>query len=93
MVLFWSPRNLLYPEKIIRTKAVVTSIAFSNHHPTCLAVGMHNGVICLFDTSLNGDDICIPLLDSGKVMNTYMVSFAFGFWYIAQFTLMIPFAF
>eukprot|EP00814_Leptocylindrus_danicus_P009973 CAMPEP_0116044672 /NCGR_PEP_ID=MMETSP0321-20121206/27152_1 /TAXON_ID=163516 /ORGANISM="Leptocylindrus danicus var. danicus, Strain B650" /LENGTH=720 /DNA_ID=CAMNT_0003525839 /DNA_START=156 /DNA_END=2323 /DNA_ORIENTATION=- len=72
MVLFWSPRNLLYPEKIIRTKSIVTSMAFSNHRPACLAVGMHNGVICLFDTSLHGDDLGNPLLDSEMLPERHM---------------------
>ena len=39
LVLFWSPRNPEYPEKILYTPHGVTAIAFSKFNPLIFAVG------------------------------------------------------
>ncbi len=51
LVMLWSPQNVSFPEKIIRTESLCTAIASSNTIPTALAVGLDNGNILIYDTS------------------------------------------
>lgn len=44
-------RNPEYPERTIRTPCSVTSLDFSERHPTLLAVGMYDGTIGIYDTA------------------------------------------
>lgn len=44
-------RSPEYPERSIRTGSGVTSLDFSQIHPTLLAVGMYDGTIAIYDTA------------------------------------------
>lgn len=48
-------RNPEYPERTIRTHSSVTSLDFSERHPTLLAVGMYDGTTAIYDTAREGE--------------------------------------
>lgn len=53
-------RNPEYPERTIRTHSSVTSLDFSERHPTLLAVGMYDGTIAIYDTAREGEVSACP---------------------------------
>lgn len=53
LILFWSLRNLSYPEEVLYIEGgAVTSIDVSKTDPSIMAVGMSNGNLAIYDTSL-----------------------------------------
>lgn len=48
-------RNPEYPERTIGTHSSVTSLDFSERHPTLLAVGMYDGTTAIYDTAREGE--------------------------------------
>jgi WD40 repeat protein len=66
LVLFWSLRNPHHPERIINVSSGVTALAFSNHHPNLLAVGLVDGSISIFDVHKE-DEVLEPILDTSTL--------------------------
>lgn len=49
LILFWSLKNPVAPDKTIKTPSGVTAIAFSSRHSNLLAVGLYDGTVCIYD--------------------------------------------
>ncbi|XP_022240115.1 WD repeat-containing protein 78-like [Limulus polyphemus] len=49
LVCCWSFKNCKFPERFYKTLLGVTCLEFSTKHPYLLAVGMHEGIIAIFD--------------------------------------------
>ena len=49
LVLFWSLKNPLYPERVIRQRPGITALAFSRLQSYMLAVGGKDGTLTLYD--------------------------------------------
>ena len=67
MVLCWSMRNPLFPERRIQTTSGVTSLDFSTLLPNLLAVGMYDGTVAIYNLKNDQGDVGVPLLDSSQV--------------------------
>eukprot|EP00002_Diphylleia_rotans_P031932 TRINITY_DN6660_c0_g1_i3.p1 TRINITY_DN6660_c0_g1~~TRINITY_DN6660_c0_g1_i3.p1 ORF type:complete len:353 (+),score=64.46 TRINITY_DN6660_c0_g1_i3:171-1229(+) len=63
LILCWSLKNPVYPERIIHTTSGVTSVDFSSTHPNLLAVGMYDGTVAIFDVRRADGK---PLVESGQ---------------------------
>ncbi len=67
----WTPRNPVHPELIISAPCTVTSLAWSADHNQVLAVGLHDGRVCLYDV-LN------PVIDSKTGCHVPQLSTSFA---------------
>ncbi len=57
LVLFWSPRNPDFPERVLQTSRGVSSLAFSKITPNILALGMQTGDLAIYDLSRDNWEI------------------------------------
>jgi len=56
LICCWNMKNLEFPEKIFEIPSSVTSLGFSKQSPNLLAVGVHTGVIYLFNVASKSTD-------------------------------------
>jgi WD40 repeat protein len=68
LVLFWSLKNPIYPERVIRTRSGVTSLHFSSVHGYMVSAGMHDGSVMIWDLRRPGDQ---PVLRSGSSVSAH----------------------
>jgi WD40 repeat protein len=68
LVLFWSLKNPIYPERVIRTRSGVTSLHFSSVHGNMVSAGMHDGSVMIWDLRRPGDQ---PVLRSGSSVSAH----------------------
>jgi hypothetical protein len=57
LVLFWSLRNPLYPERVIHTASGVTALACSKLIPNLVAVGLRDGTVAIYNPKRDGADL------------------------------------
>lgn len=69
-VAFWSLRNPIYPERLLRAPADVTSVTFSNVHANIVAAGLRDGSICLWDVRQASDRPALSTALSGNSNNS-----------------------
>lgn len=65
LILFWSLKNPVFPDKIIKMSGAnsgVMSISFSRAHPYLLAAGLYDGTVAIFDVLKSEGK---PMLESG----------------------------
>jgi len=68
LILFWSIRNISFPEAVIKISSTVTAIDYSMNKPSLLAVGAKNGNILIFDTNAaNTHNFHDPIVNSGEL--------------------------
>lgn len=74
LVLFWSLRNPLYPERVLHLSSGCTALAFSRNSPQLLAVGTHDGAVAVYDVRRdeNGRVLSAALLDSDNTPGKHM---------------------
>lgn len=65
LLLVWTVKNPLYPERLIRTHSGVMCCAFSEVYPNLLAVGLVDGTVALYD--VRTEDAGTPILASAYV--------------------------
>ena len=63
LVLFWSLRNPLYPERAIHTASGVTALACSKLIPNLVAVGLRDGTVAIYNPKRDGADLQV-LIDA-----------------------------
>lgn len=73
LVLFWSLRNPVYPERILTLSSGCTALNFSRTSPQLLAVGMREGAVAVYDVRHDEHGIlAAPVLDSENTPGKHM---------------------
>lgn len=73
LVLFWSLRNPVYPERILTLSSGCTALDFSRTSPQLLAVGMRDGAVAVYDVRRDDHGIlAAPVLDSENTPGKHM---------------------
>ncbi|CAD7949916.1 unnamed protein product [Amoebophrya sp. A120] len=67
LILFWSLKNPSYPERILKTSSGVSSLAFSQTHPSMIAAGLVDGTVAVYDSRRATST---PVLVSGSSVST-----------------------
>ncbi|EGB09149.1 hypothetical protein AURANDRAFT_25101 [Aureococcus anophagefferens] len=73
LVLFWSLRNPVYPERVLSLPSGCTAVDFSKNTPHLLAVGMHDGTVAIFNVRREEQGVlATPVLDSEHTPGKHM---------------------
>ena len=73
LVLFWSLRNPVYPERVLSLPSGCTAVDFSRKTPHLLAVGMHDGTVAIFNVRREESGVlATPVLDSEHTPGKHM---------------------
>lgn len=73
LVLFWSLRNPLYPERVLHLASGCTAIDFSLTSPQLLAVGTRDGGVSIYDVRRDRNGVLVaPVLDSEDAAGKHM---------------------
>ncbi|CAG5957657.1 dynein axonemal intermediate chain 4-like [Menidia menidia] len=58
-ILCWSLKNPTWPERCFSCQSCVMSLDFSTNNPCCLAVGMYDGSVAIYNVQMEGSRACI----------------------------------
>lgn len=73
LVLFWSLRNPVYPERVLSMGSGCTSLDFSRATPQLLAVGLHDGTVAIYDVRRDDNGVLLaPVVDSENCAGKHM---------------------
>lgn len=68
LLCFWTLKNPLHPERVIKTPRGVTSCNFSNKNPYYIVAGDYAGEIMIYDLRVNGNK---PVADSTELKDKH----------------------